>query len=335
MVNRLVGVVNVAEVLRRGWCHLTALIIFAVGFFILSNVPLLGQTQPTALETVPICRTNLGSGGHWIFGLPGMVYAPVPYDDVKVSGTDLQAWAMARNGLGVLIAEAFNAKWPTKAPTAQVEFLRGTEGVVYRCNVNIVPYDPDLEDMETLQVGDCNLRLVAGRPQLMVGHAQVWETPQDSEEFSLGPHKVIDGSTLSERMIMPLGNSAGVSMIVWAPRSTDGTLLANLCPVRVAPAPGMAGSERLDEKDLCKDSDGTPMRLAVGQVVTMELEKGEGRVFAVDEYALGDPKIVASSGFDKVKKMPILKGVSPGTTSIVLLSNSDGVQARVCEAQVE
>ncbi|MFC3179992.1 hypothetical protein [Cypionkella sinensis] len=320
---------------RWGWRNLANLIIVAAGLFILSNVPMLGQTQSAALDTLPICKTNLGPGGQWMFGMPGMVYAPVAYDDVKVSGSDLQAWATARNGLGVLIDRAFNAKWPSKSPMAQIEFLRGPEGVVYHCIVNIVPYDPDLEDIEALQVGDCDLKLVAGQPQLMVGHAQVWETPKDSEEFVFGPYQVIDGSTLSQRKIMPIGFAAGVSMIGWFPRNSDGTLLANLCPVRVAPAPGIDGSAQVDEKDLCTASDGKPTRLAVGEVVTLQIEKREGRAFEVDEYALGDPKIVASSGFDKVAQMPILKGIAPGTTSIVLLNNSDDLQARVCEVQVE
>lgn len=334
MVDRLVGVVHAVEAFRRGWCDLTALNIFAVVFLILGNAPLLGQTQPTALETVPTCKTNFGLEGHWMFGLPGMVYAPIPYDDVKVSGTDLQAWATVRNGLGVLIDKAFNARWPTKAPMAQVEFLRGKEGVVYRCNVNIVPYDPDLEDIETLQVGDCDLKLVAGQPQLMVGHAQVWETPQDSEEFLFGPYKVIDGSTLSQRKIMPLGFSRGISIIGWMPRNKDGTLLANLCPFRVTPPPGVDGSEQVDEKDLCKASDGNPMRLAVGQVVTLQFPEGGEHGFTLDEYALAEPGIVAPHGWNKATKTPILKAISQGTTSVVLLSNAGGVQSQVCEVEV-
>ena len=269
-----------------------------------------------------------------MFGLPGMVYAPVPYDDVEVSGTDLQAWATVRNGLGVLIAEAFNARWPTKAPTAQVEFLRGAEGVVYRCKVNIVAYEPDLKDIETLQVGDCDLKLVAGQPQLMVGHAQVWEVPQDAEEFAFGPYKVMDASTLAARMFMPLSYSPGVFMVVWMTRTLDGGLHANLCPFRAFPAPHVGGPQGIEEKDLCKDSSNIPMRLSVGQEVILQIPKSDERDFTVDEYALADPKIVESRSRNMETRTPVLKAISPGTTSIVLLSNAGGVQARVCEIQV-
>ena len=326
-----VGAVNLSG---QGWRDSVMLLSVFIGFLILSGSAVLAQTLGATAEDVRACKTNLGSQGHWMSGLPGMVYAPVAYDDVKVAGTDLEVAPQVRNGLGVFVGPAFNAKEPAMAPTALVEFLRGNEGVVYRCTVSIVAYEPDLQDIETLKVGDCNLKLVAGLPQLMVGHAQVWEVPQDAEDFVFGPYKVMDASTLAARMFMPLGFSPGVSMVLWTTRNQDGGFHANLCPFRVFPVPKAGGLQSMGEKDLCQDSSGIPMRLSVGQEVTLQIPEGDERAFAMDEYALADPTIVESQGWNKVTKTPILKAISPGTTSVVLLSNAGGVQARVCEIQV-
>lgn len=300
-----------------------ATVVAAFALLTLGFGPALAETSPVDL---PPCKTNLGDAGQIIAGL---AYAPVDYDDVRVLGDGFTANRYVRNGLGVLVETPITTQ---ASAQAVVEFLQGT-AVQHRCRVTSVPYDPNLQDLAALQVGDCALTRTAGLPQLYTGHMQVWQTPQKFDENAIWPVQVMDISTLSGRSIMIVGKAPGPGVVIWGAASEDHVLQANFCPFRVVDAEGLGVD--IADSDLCLDQDGAPMRLTVGQTATLKAPDNEGQPFEVHHYAIGDPAIIDSLGRDKVTKTPILKAIAPGTTNIIMLDAQPDPQARACVVQVQ
>lgn len=330
------GLTCLVSLLGSRWIGLPTLLIAAVVFMGWSTGPTAAQTDFSISTEVPACVTNLGSEGRLINGVPGMVFAPGHFDDVTITGTALEIFPTLRNELGVLIREeAFAKAGSAQLEKAMVEFSRKDGMVVHRCNVEEVAYEPDFQDIERLQVGNCSFKLVAGMPTLIQGHLQVWEASVDAADFDVGPRAVMDVSSLSETMFMLVGKSPGISVVVWSENGEGDMSKTNLCPFRTLSTSEMRGTDSLADASLCRDTDGNPMRLSVGQNVTMRMPESDGRGFTIDEYALGDPKIARGTWSTAQVRLPVITGISPGTTSIIMLGYSSGVQARSCVVRVE
>ena len=298
--------------------------------------------QNSEMSQLPPCETNVGSDGEMLEGFDGMIYAPVAFDQVKMEGGGLTVIAGLRDGLGVLARSGF---LPTKKgdqpppevlnergePIVRLEFIAGTDRVVHVCHVHLVAFDPARHDMAKLQRGNCDLKLVAGMAELRVGHVQAWQMPGDSEGNFVAPKTVMDLMTLDYGLVMPSGNAPGVALMGWTQKQQDGTQRTSLCPFEV-----MAAQEPIDDKYLCKDVQGKPLRLAVGAVATVMPLNADGTAFETNQYMLQDPTIAKATGFDKANHGPIVQGVRAGSTSVALLSGFSGkIVAAVCEVVVE
>ena len=303
-----------------------ATVVAAFALLTLGFGPALAETSPVDL---PPCKTNLGDAGQIIAGIAGLAYAPVDYDDVRVLGDGFTANRYVRNGLGVLVETPITTE---ASAQAVVEFLQGT-AVQHRCLVTSLPYDPNLQDLAALQVGDCALTRTAGLPQLYTGHMQVWQAPRKFDEKGFWPMKVMDGSTLSGRSFLILGKEPGPGVVIWGAASEDHVLQANVCPFRVLDAAGLGAD--LADSDLCLDQNGAPMRLTVGQTATLKVPESDGQPFEFAEYAIGAPEIVSNLRRDKATNTPVLRAFAPGTTSIIMLDAQFDTQVRGCEVQVQ
>lgn len=292
--------------------------------------PAIAETGPVAPADIPLCQTNLGTDGQIITGIAGLVWPPEPWDAVRLVGDGFTVNPLVRNGLGVLVDTTVASPAPTEAT---VEFLRGADTVLHRCRVTALPYDPEFQDIARLQVGDCALTQMAGLPQLYTGHMQVWRSPQPTAENAVWPVRVMDISILSARAVIVIGKRPGPAVLVWGPRTADGGLHANLCPIRVLD--GAALGDELEDSALCHDQNGLPMRLTVGQTAILQPPETDGQPFRIKRYAIGDPAILDLQGRDAATDAPIVKAVLPGTTSVILVDDQRDARVHGCEVQVQ
>jgi hypothetical protein len=300
--------------------------------------PVAAQTVANPVE-IPACRTTAGEDGLLFQGMFAMVYAPVEFESVRAEEGKLSLFPEVRDELGMLAESK-----PGAATRAVIEFLAADGTVVHQCAVTGVTFDPEVQDLAQLQTGDCNLSLVAGRPQLVVGHAQVWEInwalPPARDAFGrarvevgISDPSIADMSRFSERQLYLLGKSPGVTVLGSVVEEQDSSHSINLCPINVLTPAEVIGAEGPEDKDLCHDANGVPMRLSVGQTATMELREGDAQGIEVSEASTAAPDI-ADFSFAEGGTGATVKGLAPGSTSITLY-NTDAFIAQHCEVSVE
>lgn len=324
--------------------HLRLLTAFAV----LVGSPVAAQ-DGSAFAGLPACVTNAGPDGEMIGGFYGLIYAPVVFDRVRAlgeTGSGLTVISEMRDGLGVLAKPEFVPvdAAPSLPPTlnaagepmVRVEFIAGSDTVVHACAVHIVSFDPKRYDLTKLQTGNCDLKLVAGLPQLRVGHLQVWRTPETQDGAFVSPILVMDLTSLDSDLVMPSGNSPGFALLGWDKKRQDGTVQISLCPFEIEAAVEGDVARPIDDQYLCKDPQGKPLLLAPGEVATVQAHNVDGSVFETEEWMVQSTGIAKRNGFDKATQGAIVLAVAAGSTSVALLGRKDGhVTAFVCEVVVE
>jgi hypothetical protein len=254
-------------------------------------------------QTVPPCQTTAGNEGLFFAGTHAMIFSPVAFDEVRSLGPEIQVFSDIREGLGVM---AYLGK---PSEDSVVEFV--AEGaVVHQCLGRIVAFDPKLHDMAQLQSGDCTLKLIAGRKELLAGHAQVLELPQDLADVSISAPRYVDISTLSSRWLYVWGKAQGLAVLAWLTEGEAGSYGINLCPIMAVSPEAVLAAGGPTDAELCQDVDGAPMRLGVGQVAMMAFRDAAGNEMEYGEAAMADPTVAKFSFKDT--KSGEMTGVAPG-----------------------
>jgi Pilus formation protein N terminal region len=290
--------------------------LFALGLAL--SLPGAGQAQ-----TVPPCQTTAGEEGLFFTESHAMVFSPVAFDDVRSTAKGVVVFPDIRQGQGVQI---FLGK---ASSDGVVEFL-ADGSVVHQCLARIVAFDPAVHDLAQLQSGDCALKLVAGRTELLAGHGQVLELPQDIVDFSIAAPRFVGLSTLTSRRIYLQGYAPGVTVLVWLTDGVSGEFAINLCPIRVVGTEAVLAAGGPLDGDLCQDAEGAPMRLAVGQTARMAFRDDAGNAVEYREAAVASPKVVELN-FDDEESAGVT-GLAPGWTTLTF-SRADMVTS--CEIVVE
>jgi hypothetical protein len=285
---------------------------------------LLGSGQLEA-QTVPPCKTTAGDSGLFFAGTFALIFSPVAFDEVRSQGAEIQVFSDVRDGLGVL---SYLGK---PSEDSVVEFV--AEGaVVHQCLGRIVAFDPKRHDMAQLQSGDCGWQLVSGRKELLAGHAQVLEFPEDFSEISISAPRDVDISTLSSRLLYLHGNAPGLAVIAWFVEGEPGAYTINLCPITAISPEAVLAAGGPTDAELCQDADGAPMRLGVGQVARMAFRDAAGDAMEYQEAAMADAT-VAEFNFDDTRGARVT-GLAAGWTSLTLVAYSSEM-VTTCEIIVE
>lgn len=269
-------------------------------------------------------------------GYQGMITAPEGFERVMTDAKRLEVFPDLRNGPAVLARAHAQPSGAADSSAIPVAFLSETGEPLLTCSVHIVPFDPARHSLARMKVGNCDLKLVAGLPQLRVGHLQAWRLPSPSEGNPVSPKRIMEMMTLDEDLIMPSGNSPGIAVMSWVPRGQSGIPQVNLCPMETVDATDANGPLPIPDDALCKDPQGKPLRLKPGQVATVQAHNPDGSVFATQQYMTQQPAVAKAIGFDKTLRGPTIEAVAPGSTSVALLAGHNRhIVAQVCEVVVE
>jgi hypothetical protein len=288
------------------------------------TVAVLGGGQ-LAAETVPPCQTTAGEDGLFFSQTLAVISSPVAFDEVRSMGSEIQVFSDVRDGQGVLA-------YLGKASDAGVVEFVADGAVVHQCLGRIVDFDPKVHDMAQLQSGDCALKLIAGRKDLLVGHSQVLEFPQDFAEVSISAPGDVGISTLSSRWLYLLGHAPGLTVLAWLTEGEPGPYSINLCPITsISPEAVLAAGGPTDT-ELCRDVEGAPMRLGVGESARMALRDAAGNEMEYQEAAMASPT-VAEFNFDDTRGARVT-GLAAGWTSLTLVAYSSEM-VTTCEIIVE
>jgi hypothetical protein len=285
---------------------------------------LLGSGQLEA-QTVPPCKTTAGDSGLFFAGTFALIFSPVAFDEVRSQGAEIQVFSDIRDGLGVL---AYLGK---ASEDNLVEFL-ADGAVAHQCQGRIVEFDPKRHDTAQLQSGDCGWQLVSGRKELLAGHAQVLEFPEDFSEISISAPRDVDISTLSSRLLYLHGNAPGLAVIAWFVEGEPGAYTINLYPITAISPEAVLAAGGPADAELCQDADGAPMRLGVGQVAGMEFRDAAGNEMEYGEASMADPTAVEFSFKDT--RSATVTGLAPGWTSPTLVAYNLEL-VTTCEILVE
>jgi len=278
-----------------------------------------------AEATPPPCRTTAGDEGLLFAETHAMIFSPVAFDEVRRTAKDIQVFSDIREGQGVL---AYLGK---ATADSMVEFVAGG-AVVHQCVARIVDFDPKFHDLTQLQSGDCDLKVVAGRSELLAGHSQVVEVLQDIAEVSIASPRLVQLSMLTSRRIYLLGQAPGLTVLASLTEGVSGEFKVNLCPIRAVGIETVLAAGGPTDSDLCQDAEGAPMRLAVGQTARMVFRDAAGNAMEYSEAAVASPKVVGFSFDDR--KSAVLTGTAPGWTTLTLLTQNAEL-ATSCEVIVE
>ncbi|MCU0905120.1 MAG: pilus assembly protein N-terminal domain-containing protein [Tabrizicola sp.] len=318
-----------------------------LGLAVVGGSPAASQTADSEAEAVAPCVTNVGPGGQLLSETLGLIYSPVAFDAARTEETALSLSSEGGGSPGVLVCsecgptgrpKGDDLSIPAKTRNALVEFTDSNDTVVHKCAVEIVDFDPAVHDLTELQVGDCDFTVLAGLSHLLAGHAQVLEFPQEHDSVGIWPPYVADQSTLSSRETYLLGKSPGLATLIWERKTAERLTSVNLCPVQVVSAIDALGVPKFEDKDICLDQNGVPMRLGVGQVVSVPLARNDaGDVifgdfeFSIAADAVADAKSVKD---DSGSKSLTIEAVGKGTTSFTIIPDNV-MQPQGCEIIVE
>jgi hypothetical protein len=300
-------------------------------------------------QAIPQCETNVGVPGQLLDGNYGIVYSPVAFDRVEITGERVGAVSELRDGFGVLLGagnfphepqeELSIAKFDLTADEALIAFAQRNGAIVHTCRVKVVAYEPAVHDFAAIKVGDCDLTQLAGLPQLVVDHAQVWTFSQDFEEFSVLSSQIADFSTYSTRVFNLQARSPGLFMLAVNWGKTDNSHTISLCPFTVVSAEDTLGDHGLNDNDICRDVNGGLMRLFVGQTALFSKSYGANPDSVYDEVETSTQSVLVVVGTDELQNAWIIKAIAPGTSSVTARTwdrfQDDGLQVKSCEVVVE
>lgn len=294
---------------------------------------MLGGGQGAAQE-LPPCQTTAGEEGLVFAGAFSLIQSPVDFATARSGAEAVQVFGEVRDGLGVLVLGAESGpEEGSGGVEVQVTFAAKEGAVVHACAVNVLPFDPTLNDPAQLSAGDCNLTVIAGLPQLVMSHAQVIEVPRVFEKLGVAAPQIADMASLSERRFYLLGKRPGTTVLIWTEREPTGSLGVNLCPIPVASPDEGFGPAGPGDDVLCQDEQGAPVRLAVGQTARMVFRDAGGTPMEYGEYSVANPA-VADFSFEFGAEAGMITAIGNGSTSLTLLT-SDGKTAVNCEISVE
>ncbi|OYW51776.1 MAG: hypothetical protein B7Z10_05520 [Rhodobacterales bacterium 32-66-7] len=307
-------------------------VFLVLGLSFLAVTPAAAQTVGEATEA---CETTAGPEGLLFAGTYAMVHAPVDFETARTAYPGVELVIPVRDGPGML---AFGIEGETSdADDNQVEFLDANGKVVHQCTVETVAFDPAIHKLAQLQDGDCNLKQAAGLPQLLAGHAQVWEVPRDLSEVSVNDTYIANLATMSARTIYLLGKTPGVVVFVWLEGEPDVTYSANLCPFEVLSVAEALGAAGIANPDICRDANGAMLGLSVGQ--TAQINLGDYAGDQVDDWEGMIAKETVADVVDYVG-IPagiVIEALAPGSTSVFFFSVTEEgeSQSHICELVVE
>lgn len=317
------------------------------GLAVVGGSPTASQTVDGETEAVLPCVTNVGHDGQLLAATLGLIYSPVAFDSAQTDHPALFLDTEGRGRPGVLACgdcgptgrqKGDDLSTATKARKALVEFTDSSDTVVHHCSVEIVDFDPAVHDLAELQAGDCNFTVAAGLSHLLAGHGQVLEFPQEQNEVGISPPYVADIATLSSRQVYLLGKSPGLATLIWMRKTEVGATSVNLCPIQVFSATDTLGVPKFEDKDICIDQTGVPMRLAVGQIVTVPLVRNDAGevIFGDFEFSIGADAVADAKSImnDDGSKGLTIEAVGKGTTSLTIIPDN-GMRPQGCEIVVE
>jgi hypothetical protein len=308
---------------------------FALGVLGLFACGLVLSLPGTAqAQSVPLCRTTAGDDGVVFEGTFSLIDAPVAFASAIFDVEGVQEYVTFRHGRTVLVQAIENRPGRAFEPyAAKLAFSAADGAIVHECAVRVVAYDPRVHDPAQLQAGDCNLTVIAGLPHLVMGHAQVIEMPRAFEKAVSGAPGIVGLTPLFERRIYSLGKRPGMTVLAWSERKPTGRLAVNLCPVPVASPTEGFGPDGPGDDVLCRDEQGAPMRLAVGQTARMVFRDARGQAMKYAEQSVANPA-VAGFRFEPGARAGTVVGLVRGSTSLTLLT-LDGETIVTCEIFVE
>jgi Flp pilus assembly secretin CpaC len=311
----------------------TNAILFAFGLLFGTG---LSATAQDAGGVVPPCRTTAGPEGRLFVDTYAMVHSPVPFATATAVDGAVTLVPEVRDASGMLLMGGlprFSPEYGTGAAVDEIVFQDEAGQTVHQCRVELIAFDPAVHKLADLQSGDCNLRLLAGLPRLLAGHAQVWETPSDFSELLVDNPAIGDISTLSERRLYLLGKSPGIVVLVWIGGEPGAFTSINFCPFEVLGSGDALAAQAIGENDLCRDDAGQPMRLKVGQTARLHLNDPAGSPLEVWEASIAAPRI-ADFRFLGSAREATVTGSAPGSTSVTLFG-AGGTPVLACEIVVE
>jgi hypothetical protein len=126
-------------------------------------------------------------------------------------------------------------------------------------------------------------------------------------------------------------------VLFWAGVPEDGFGSINLCAFE---ATGEGDAPDFGVRNICKDKNGAPMRLSVGQTAEMPLKDSAGNNVEVLEKVISletVAEVVNTYGTLEYSEDIVLKALAPGSTSLAVFfaDADDQLQARICEIVVE
>jgi hypothetical protein len=294
------------------------------------------KPAPVFAEAPMLCETNVGVPGQLFYRYSGMVYAPVAFEKIRIVGEPFRYQIENKDGLSVFV-HASVPHDPDDAETnlglaeneSSVEFMQDNGRVAYQCRVQFVHLDPIMHEVAALRSGDCNMTQMAGLPQLTDGHSQVWALQEDFEEIRVTPPDIVNVTRLSARSFYLLPRRPGLVVVEVVRSVFDKERATSLCPFTVVTRQIALGVNGLKDQEICKDANGLPLRLSVGQSTEFPLSFDEEH-----EFATSAPTILDASRFDPVRNTMTIMGLAPGTSSLTVIT-VDGLQAKGCVVKVE
>lgn len=299
----------------------------------LAKLIFLTALSPAAAEDLVRCETNLGADGQLQSGQFGMIHAPVPFDEVKVVSGPLDIYPELGDATQVL---GFGGHLTNSAgpESAVIAFSTTAGSTAHRCEISVEPDFTFARPLSQMQVGNCALEQLGGLKELLPGHIQVWKMPTDFVEAAPSQPMLLDMSVLSSDTIALFGEESGLVTLMWSSENGDGSVQVNICPFIVGPI-SKESLQPPPDADLCRDIDGQPMRLSVGDSALFALPAPASPSEGNYSYAIGAPEIADVSGHDETSRVPIILAKAKGSTSIAVATNEPDFQAQVCEIVVE
>jgi hypothetical protein len=298
--------------------------LFAAALGLIHVIP----AVPAQAGDVPPCQTSSGTPGQVFSEMFTIATAPVDFAGVAVDGEQISAIPAAFAGRAAIVAGVTSGGGPSpEGADGRLRFMDASGETLHECSLTAKVFDPSRHPLSSLTAGDCALRVSSGLPDLRPGHLAVLDLPGEMQDVAVMPVTVVDISALSDREIRVTGRSAGVATFLWI----DAENQVSVCPLQATP-PLTAGTG-IDPAQLCRDTAGREVVLAVGETATLATFSAPSSGWAGDQVKVGAEGIAEVSEVDEAARTVRVTAKAPGTTSI-LLKTAEGMGPQVCEVAV-
>ncbi|WP_170753029.1 hypothetical protein [Ruegeria lacuscaerulensis] len=312
-----------------------------------------GQLHADAgANTPPNCVTNIDAEGTVIAGFFGLVTPPVPYSSIETEGGDLTVYPTIRHGNGALVYAGIYRGVYSAGGASQTVNKSGTEtelvfkqddgSIVHICMVKANQFDPTIYDPIASQVGECDLKQIAGVETLTPGHVQIFEPPYDLVEISGVPKTVLAVAPVTTELIQLRGQTPGWANYVWHPedQSKFGGI-GGICNVEVSKSTSTTQDYQTELIESCKDTEGKNLTLGQGSKAQLELSKYRNNInFSSGRFTQNLPPIEINTplkiGLTDVEEFEVIAS-RPGKMSLVrrvYLSEERKLKHDVCMVTV-